>query len=218
MSDSPKKERVMSPKGFLHKATTKAALKPADFIATHRPWLETGELSKLTKPILEQLDGRMTFPTPALESLKAVVLGYHMATQVAKGQVAMAKKGEAKPPKAWAATIYTKDGEIAVRIKEKDGVSEEEELQQEFDTPQEADRWTDRRLVAGETNWFGVVNHTSQTNKDGDLISTVVTREAAMSRAFKQGAGPVTKSQAKSAGKLSWGVKSRPSVSKFSHG
>jgi hypothetical protein len=210
------KARKMTPQGFLHKTTTKAANAAAGFLETHRTWLTTGELAEMTSPILRKLDDKEILPTPALEAIKNVVYGYMIASEIRKGEERIAKieAGGDRVPKNWLATIYNKDGNICVRVKD----GKEIPLQQEFDQPQEADRWCDRRLVEGETDWYGVVAHTTKTTKDGDPLATTVLRNDAMARTHASRGGPVMKNQAKSAGKLSWGVKSRPSKASFSHG
>ena len=165
---SKTKERQMTPKGFLHKTTTKAAASASAFLTAHRSFLETGELAPLTSPILRKLDDRELMPTPALEAIKAVVLGHILAKETHKAEERLAGGDMGgRTPKNWLATIYNKDGNICTRLKE-DG--KEVALQQEFDAPQEADRWTDRRLFDGEADWFGVVSHTTKTDKNGDLF------------------------------------------------
>ena len=105
---------------------------------------------------------------------------------------------------------------MCTKIRETDG--KEVDLQQEFDQPQDADRWCDRRLFEGETDWYAVVSHTTKTNKDGDPISSVIMRQDAMARILAKKGTAVMKTTAKSSSTLGWGVKSRPSTAKFSHG
>jgi hypothetical protein len=215
MSES-KKERVMSPKGFLHKSTTKAAASAAAFLAQHRAWLETGELAKVTSPILAKVDSKDLMPTPALEEIKVVVLNHMIASEIRKGEEQMAARenGPESTPKNWIATIYTAKGEVATRVNAK---GEVEDLEESFDLSQEADRWTDRKLVEGATDWFGVITHATMTIK-GEPFSTTVTRNDAMARVLRVGKGPVMKPQAKGTGKLSFGVKVHNDRSRFSGG
>lgn len=210
-------ERKMSPKGFLHKTTTKAALAAAAFLTAHREWLTTGELAEVTTPILRKMDEREIMPTPALEEIKKVVYDHMIASEIRKGEekIARDEAGPERSHKDWSATIYDAEGNIAIRIKE-DG--KEEKLTKEFDQPQEADRWVDRRLFEADSEWFGVVSSLTMKRKDGDPIASVVKRQDAIARMLKQRSGPVLDRPAKSAGKLSWGVKSRPSHARFSHG
>jgi hypothetical protein len=215
MSES-KKERVMSPKGFLHKATTKAAGSAMAFLAQHRAWLETGELAKVTSPILAKVDSKDLMPTPALEEIKVVVLNHMIASEIRKGEEQMAAReaGPQSTPKNWIATIYTAKGEVATRVNAK---GEVEDLEESFDLSQEADRWTDRKLVEGAPDWFGVITHATMTVK-GEPMATTVTRNDAMARVLAPAKGPVMKPQAKGTGKLSFGVKVHNDRSRFSNG
>jgi hypothetical protein len=201
-----KKERVMSPKGFLHKATTKAANSAEGFLAQHRAWLETGDLAQFTSPILRKLDEKEILPTPALEAIKVIVLDHMIASEIRKGEEAIDKRENGAPvtPKNWTVTIYTSKGD---------------EVQSKgFELAQEADRWADRRLFEGASDWYAVVNHATLLNKNGELLNTVILRNDAMARLFKQARGPVMKPKPTSGGKLSFGVKCGNDVAKFSHG
>lgn len=212
---SEKKTRNMSAKGWLHKTTTKAAASADGFIKAHREWLETGSLAELTSPILAKIDSRELMPTPGLEALKAVVLGYMIASETAKGEEAMRKRDEEPAiTKPWTATIYDKDGQIATKINEQ---GKEVDLFEKFDQPQDAEGWTDRRLFDGQPDWFGVVQSTTMTNKHGEALSTTVLRVDALARMLRKKKGPVM-DRPKSTSKLSWGAKVKNSVSKFSHG
>lgn len=202
-----KKVRVMTPRGFLHKASGKIS---ADaFLAQHRAWLESGELAPLTTPILRELDAKVTLPTPALEVIKMVVLNHMLAKEADKAEEAILNPAPAAKPKAWEATVYNAKGEIQSRTKE-DG--EEEDLQKGFDSSSDADRWSDRRLFDGASDWFAVVRHTTMP------LETTILRDDAIARILKQPRGPAMKSQAKSAGKLSFGVKVHNDRSVFSKG
>lgn len=220
-----KKERVMTAKGFLFKAGTKAAASADAFIKAHRAWLETGTLAELTGPILAKVDSRELMPTPALEVLKEVVLGHMLASTINNAKIAIAKAENPEEPgepatsasKPWEATIYDADGNVVFKKHPETG--KESALESKFAKPQEADGWVDRRLVEGSEGFFGVVvNHTLQS-KEGDSLSRTILRGDAMARTFgARKPNPVCKSNAKASGKLSFGVKSKPSVSKFSHG
>lgn len=172
------KERKMTAKGFLHKTTTKAAKAATAFLAQHRAWLETGELAQFTSPILAKLDEKEILPTPALEAIKAVVLGHMLAKdcEVAEAKIQDdASKGRSQKP--WLATIYNCKGEVCTRLNEK---GEEEDLQKGFDLSSDADRWVDRRLFDGQSDWFGVIN--SPIHKS----ETTVIREDAIARILKK--------------------------------
>ena len=207
-----KKVRNMTPRGFLHKASGKIGA--SAFLAQHRAWLESGELASHTTPILRKMDEKDILPTPCLEAIKAIVLGHMLAVDSAKAEDAILnpKVGVVKP---WMATVYNAKGEIQSRTKE-DG--SEEDLQKTFDTSSDADRWTDRRLFDGASDWYGVVAHTSIINRHGDPLSTVIMRDDSMGRILQVSKGPVMKGQSKSAGKLSFGVKVHNDRSVFSKG
>ncbi len=217
---STKKERTMTPKGFLHKTTTKAANSADAFLKAHRAWLESGELASLTSPILRKLDDGEVMPTPALEAIKSVVYGHMIASEIRKGEESIARQEQGgKGPgasKPWIGTIHNADGQIAVKINEE---GEEVLLQQGFEKPQECERWVDRRLFEGTDGQFGVVASTTLIGpKTGSPISSTIMRQDAIARILKQKGGPVMKSSAKSSSKLGFGVKAKQSTAKFSHG
>jgi hypothetical protein len=208
-----RKAPIMGPKGFLYRTNT--GKHSADgFIAQHRVWLETGELSLLVSPILRKLDAKEILPTPALTEIQNVVLGHIMAEEIRKGEEAMARReSEGGTVLSWVATIYNSKDEIQTRVSSQGKV---EELHQGFNLGQEADRWVDRRLVEGESDWYGIVAHTSITIQ-GTPLSSVISRKDAIARIFKRPLHPFMK-ETKNAGKLSFGVKSKPFVAHFSKG
>lgn len=214
-------ERKMSAKGFLHKTTTKAAASAAAFIAQHREWLETGELASLTSPILRKLDDKEILPTPALNAIKDVVVGHMIASEIRKGEEAMARReeqGNAKP-KNWTATIYNAKGEVVSvsRIND-EGKEEIKDLTQSFDQSQEADRWTDRRLVEGAPDWYGVVQHSTLTNKDGEPLTCIILRGDALARVLRAPKGPAMRKTGGSTSRMSFGVKAQQDRAHFSRG
>lgn len=207
-----KKVRVMTPRGFLHKASGKVS---ADaFLVQHRAWLESGELAPIALPILRKLDFQEIMPTPALDEIRGAVLDHMLTKETKKAENAILNPAPAGKTKPWVATIYDVKGNIQTRINAK---GEEEELQEGFDKSSDADRWTDRRLVEGASDWFGVVSHTTITVK-GEPLSTIIMRDDAMARHFKTPKGPAMKAQAKSSGKLSFGVKCNNDRAVFSKG
>lgn len=213
------KTRSMSPKGFLHKTTTKAAANAAGFLAQHREWLQTGQLAELTAPVLTGLDEKTILPTPALEQIKKIVLDYHLASEIAKAAEAMVKSEESSgggSSKNYIATIYNSKGEVQTRIDEKTG--KEKELSQGFDSEQAASGWCDRRLFDGAPDWFGVVESQHVFRNDGSSFTTTVLRNDAIGRILKAPKGAVMKRQKKATGRLSFGVKTHPSRASFSHG
>jgi hypothetical protein len=187
-------ERKMTLKGFLHKSTTKAANSATAFLAAHREFLQTGELALFTTPILLRVDSKDLMPTPALEEIKAVVLAHHLAE---------------------VATIYnSKTGEV---VQEKNDEGKLVDLKQSFDDSVRAEGWTDRRLF-DNPGCFGVVESTKLFRQDGTAFAATILRDDSIARILKRPKAPVMKAQKKSGGKLSFGVKVKPSHASFSRG
>lgn len=219
------KEKKMTPKWFLHKASTKAANSAIAFIAAHREFLETGELAEVTSPILRLLDEKQVLPTPALALITQAVLSHMLAVEVAKAdrqirdQMRAEESGEAKgfrTRKDWLAVIKDAQGNI---VETENTVGDLKELQQGFDMAAQAERWVDRRLFDGAPDWYGEVSHTTLTSaKDGLPLTIRVERSDAIARILKKPKGPTVHRRAQSTAKLSFGVKIRESRSTFSHG
>ena len=203
------KKRNMTERGFLHKASGKVSA--IAFIAQHRLWLESGDLASFTLPILRKLDSKDLLPTPALEEISAVVLGHMLAKETAR----TVSESKPKVSKPWQATVYNAKGDIVTRINSE---GNEELLQKGFDSCSDADRWCDRRLFEGASDTFGVVNHTSITTKNGELLATTIMRGDAIARILKAPKSPVMKAQSKSKGGLGFGVKAHEDRSTFSRG
>lgn len=203
-----KKTRNMTERGFLHKAGGKVS---ADaFLAQHRAWLETGERAMVTTPILRMLDEKEVMPTPALEQIRAAVLNHMVAKAVSKAEDQILNPKPGAKPKNWTSTIFDAKGEIQTRINEK---GEKEDLIKGFDLSSDADRWADRRLVEGASDWYAEVTHAMMP------ITTVIRRDDAMSRIFKIAKGPSMKAQPKGgSGRLSFGVKVKEDRARFSSG
>ena len=216
------KPRVMTVKGFLHKANGKAANSAGAFISAHRAWLETGELSEVTSPILRLMDSGDMFPTPALEEIKLAVLTHSIRVNAEKAErELMASLDKENSPsgnrttKNWVATVYNAKGKIVMQENAK---GELVELQQNFLLASDADRWIDRRLFEGEPDNFGVVSHTKLTGKDGTALSTTIMRQDAIARILKRPSQGAAKKVGVRDGKLSFGVKAHQSHCHFSHG
>lgn len=213
-----KKPRVMTEKGFLHKATGKVSA--SAFLAQHRAWLETGDLAIVTKPVLLTLDEvKQTLLTAkqdtegaakiALDTITKVVLDHMIAKAANKAEEAILNPKE-KTPKNWVATIYNAKGEIQTRVKDNGEIAD---LQEGFDKSSDADRWTDRRLFDGASDWFGVVASTTMLK-----IETIVLRDDAIARILKKPAGMVCKSKPQSTPRLGFGVKAKGDHFHFSKG
>ena len=210
-------ERKMSPKGFLHKTTGKAALSAGAFIATHRAWLESGELALFTTPILLQVDSKELMPTPALERIKEVVLAHHLAEEIRISQEKMEKADEPgeKSSKAYLAIIWNSKGEIQ---QEEDANGKMKDLRQSFDKSTQAESWVDNRLFNGSSDCFGTIEATKLFKQDGSVFTATVLRVDAIGRILKAPKGPVMKARPKSTGRLGFGVKCKPSHASFSRG
>lgn len=209
-------ERKMSPKGFLHKASQKAANSAAAFLAQHRAWLETGELSLFTSPILRKLDDKELLPTPALSQIKEVVLAHHLAEEVRKAEESMARADQPKVRKNYVVTVYDAKGEIQTRKNANTG--EDIELRETFDLSTQAEGWADRRLFDGASDWFAVIESTKMFREDGSPLATTILRDDAIARILRVKKGPVMKSKPQSTSKLSFGVKAKGDHFQFSRG
>lgn len=202
-------ERKMSAKGFLHKASGK--ISAAAFLSQHRCWLETGELSQFTSPILSKLDKGEVLPTPALEEIKVVVLSHHLAEETRKAEAAMEKAAQPQVRKNYLVTVYNAKGEIQTRKNANTG--EDIELIETFDLSSQAEGWADRRLFEGTPDWFATIEHT----KIPELTRTVL-RADAIARILREKRGPVMKSKPQGTSKLSFGMKCKGDHFQFSRG
>jgi hypothetical protein len=201
------KERKMSPKGFLHKTTTKAANSAIAFLAQYRAYLTTGELADRTSPIIATVDAGELLPTPALKEIQYAVMTHIIESDAAKAdKVVEAVKGQTRKP--WRASIFDASGVVQTRTNSK---GEEEDLIKGFDLGQEADRWADRRLFEGTHGWYAIVEHTTIPN-----ISSHIERGDSMARLLKQPKGPTIQQKGKSTKTLGFGVKAKQTRVTFS--
>lgn len=201
------KARTMTPKGFLHKTTTKAANSAGAFLAQYREYLTTGELAPVISPIIRRLDDKELLPTPALKLVQAAVMGHIIATDQAKTEEAIERANAPAAVKTWVAFIKDAKGNICTRVNN-DG--EEEELTKSFEHPQEADRWVDRRLFDGAPDWYGEV--------EGLGTHVHVERADAIARILKQPKGPAIHKKAVTTKTLGFGVKAHQTRASFSRG
>ena len=206
--------KPMTPKMFLHRSNGRISAE--GFLAQHRAFLTTGELGEMASPVIRQLDENQILPTPALSVIRGIVLAHLLAVETRKAEESMARKAEGgqRTVKAWLATIYTEEGEIAQALNS-DG--DLEDLQKDFELSSQADGWVDRRLFDGAADWHGNVVHTTVT-VGGDPFGWDVSRTDAIARILKRPRQAALKQQKKSAGKLSWGAKCSQSIAKFSRG
>lgn len=204
-----KKERKMTPKGFLHKTQTKAAASAIGFLAQYREYLTTGEVAAKTSPIVARVDAGTLLPTPALKEIQYAVMTHIIESDAAKLDKAP-QVGTRGTTKSWRATVYDAAGVIQQRVKDNGDV---EDLVKGFDLASEADRWADRRLFEGTHGWYAVVEHTVIPN-----VSSRIERADAMARILKQPKGPTVHVRGKSTKSLGFGVKVKESRTTFSHG
>jgi hypothetical protein len=210
MSEQSKKQRAMSPKGFLAKTSTRAANSAGAFLASYREYLTTGELAPLVSPILARLDAGQILPTPALTEVKYAVMTHIINTDVAKMEkVSTQSAAKGKTTKAWRATVYNAEGVVQTR-ETPDGP---EELIKGYDLAQEADRWADRRLFEGAEGWYALVEHTTLSN-----VVSRIERNDSIARILKQPKGPSIQQKGKSTKTLGFGVKCKESRCSFSRG
>lgn len=202
-------DRKMTPKGFLHKTTTKAAHSAAAFLQAHRDFLTTGELASVTSPILRKVDDGTLMPTPALQEIAAAVMGHIISSDIQKLDDKINNPPQSATPKSWIATVYNATGVIQTRINAK---GEEEELVKDFELGQEADRWADRRLFEGASDWYAEV-----ANARVNLMNRVE-RSDAIARILKQPKGPSIHQKAVTTKSLGFGVKAKQDRSSFSRG
>lgn len=203
--------RKMSPKGFLQKANRASASgSAAGFLAAHREYLVNSEVSYATKPILAKLDNGEAFPTPTLREITCAVMAHIMLVDLMKAKDS-AEKAESAPKTRKPFTACIRDGSGAIILND-----EGKEVKQNFDLPQRAQDWCDRRLLESSSDCFGEIVHNAAHNPEH--ATDLVNRDDALARIFKQGRTPVMKVQKQSQSKLGFGVKAHPTVAKFSHG
>lgn len=209
----------MTPKMFLFKAGTKAANSATAFLQQYRSFLETGELCEVTSPILRMLDDNDILPTPALELIREAVTVHHIRTEAAKAERRLMEtldnEGQGKAVKNWIAIVYNQKGEVQTRV---NANGKEEELDKSFELASDADRWADRRLFEGASDWYAVISHSRMMRADGDPISNVIMRQDAIARILKIKKGPMSKKTGTRDGKLSFGVKAHQDHAHFSRG
>jgi hypothetical protein len=201
------KERKMTPKGFLHKTTTKAANSAIAFLAQYRAYLTTGELASKTSPIIAQVDAGELLPTPALKEIQYAVMTHIIEADTAKAE-AVVEPGVKQTRKPWRTSIYDAAGVLQTRTNSK---GEEEDLIQGFDLSQRASEWGDRRLFEGTHGWYAIVEHTTIPN-----ISSRIERGDAMARILRQPKGPAIHQKGKSTKTLGFGVKAKQTRVTFS--
>jgi hypothetical protein len=206
-----KKERKMTPKGFLRKlSTAKSAI---GFIEAHRAYLTTGELAPLTSPIVHMVDSGALMPTPALTEIQSAVWSHIMLQDQSKAERFLLPKEE-KEPKAYVAQILDELGRVQFHVTDSGDMKE---LIADFDMPQDAERWVDRQLVDGAPNWHGSITWLLCPEKLNPV--RIVSRDESMKRLLRAPRMAVHKTvKVGTSGGLGFGVKVKQDAAKFSRG
>jgi hypothetical protein len=208
-NEQSKKPRVMTAKGYLAKATGKAAVAAEAFLLQYREWLTTGELAEVTSPILRKLDDKQILPTPALKMLNAAVLGHMIAKDTRKVEKDIEDANKPGSQKPWHCGIYNAEGILQTRINTK---GEEEDLAKAFDHNSNATGWVDRRLFDGASDWYGEILHLPTS------LGVVVERGEAIARILKKPSQGAARTKGVTTRTLGFGVKCRNDRASFSRG
>lgn len=232
--EETKKIRVTTPKSFLRKCNSKAAVSAIGFLSepANREYLLSGEVSSVTAPIVTMVDSGTLLPTPAMDAIRAAVCGYMVAVNMRDAEESIARRanevdsvpGEAKEssgvkriPKPWTATVYDGRGNVMVHVNQE--TKEETDLVKGFDLSQRATEWIDRRLFEGSSDCFGVVKSNTLVCKEtGEALSQTIIRTDSIARIMKTPKSAVCKHKPKSGSRLSFGVKVSNDRSIFSGG
>ena len=210
-----KSKKPMTASSFLAKCTANKAITGAlGFLTAHREFLLSSEVAESTAPIIQQFDdGELTASNAVIEIGMAVA--NHIAAKAASNP-ARTKSGmkEATPTaeKPFRARVVDVRTDCTVQVFN-ESKGEMELLDKCFTMPQEAQRWVDRRLANGSSDWYAVISH-------NEKMWEVVERDHSIGRVYGRRPGQpgqICKTSAKSSG-LGWGVKARQSTAHFSHG
>lgn len=176
-TENTSKTRQMTPKWFLSLANRSGTKSAANFLASHRNWLENSVLAAEVAPILAQIDSKELYPTPGLEAILHVALAHIMSKDLTKANKQLNSSVELKTTKPYVAVIMTLEGEVASVLDDK---KESKYLRASFDHLQEADRWCQRRLNEGAVGWYGEITWTKVIAKSGIPMVTRVERNDAI--------------------------------------
>jgi hypothetical protein len=207
-TETNKKSKSMSPKGFLRKSTTaKSAL---GFLAAYRDYMVNGELAPVLSPIVAKVDSGELMPTPAVSLISHAVMAHIIAIDTAKAEKAIEAQ-EAGPTsnKPWLCTIYNSSDVVQTRL---NAQGEEEDLIKGFGDASSADRYADRNLIECSSDCYAVVESTTMK------VRTVILRADTMARLLKNKKGPVIHQKGKSTKSLGFGMKVPESRARFSDG
>lgn len=202
--------KSISPKMLLHRAnTSKSAM---GFIQQYREYMVSGELADLLSPIVARVDAGSLMPTPAKDEIARATLEHIVACDLVKLEESRDKlmKGEThSSTKRWQASVVDANDVIQTYINE-DG--EVKDLIKSGDDVSTLDRWLDRKLFEGSSEWHGIIEHSVMQ------VRTIVERSDAIARILRQPKSAVSRQQSKSAGRLSFGMTCKQDHSHFSHG
>lgn len=207
-------ERKMGPRGLLQKANSPKVSAIA-FIEAHREYLVNGEVGYVTAPIIAKVESGELFPTPAMDQIRMAVMTHIMLVDLCRSKDKDESAKDDSPKKTRTTKAFTaciRDGSGAI-IETVEG----KPMKANFDLPQRASEWVDRRLFESSPDCFGQVTHV--TAFDPSRATDTITRDESIARILKQPMGCVCKPQNKGGGGgLGFGVKAHPSKSTFSHG
>lgn len=204
-----KKPIVMSPKGFLSKAT-KANVSASAFFAAHRDYMVNGELAHVLSPLVAKVENREMMPTPALIELQKVVMDHIIMSAIGTLEASVEAGESSKGTnKSWKATILNAAGEVQTRINSK---GEEEDLIKGFDLAADADRWCDRILFEGASDWYATVDHNVAN------IHTTIMRQDSIARILAKKKGPSVHVKGMTTKSLGFGPHVKQKRVSFSHG
>jgi hypothetical protein len=202
--------RKITAKGFLSKSNTRAANSASAFISVYREWLITGEVASKTSPIVAKLDAGQLLPTPALNEIKLAVMTHIIEADRLHMEKSLEKQSETSPntiPKTWTASIFDSQDIFQVRLKDN---GDEEQLCKGFEKASDADRWVDRRLFDGASDWYAVI--------EGLGTYVVVDRQSAIARTLRKQKGPTCAVKSVSTRTLGFEVHAKQDRASFSRG
>lgn len=218
------KDKAMTAKSFLHKASAKVS--PVVFLFTHKDWLTHNVPETII--VFNELDNGTIFPTSALETIKELVFQFQKNQDNQKHKLYEQKlssntqKTNSKPKETSKEEKpkVVKSGWIAIILDSKGNVVTKngEDLSKSFELIQQADRYVDLRLVEAASDCFGVISHTTMVSSDNEAIEFTVLRQDAIARVFTPNKKPAMRDTSGKSGRLSFGIKVKDYVAKFSHG
>lgn len=197
-------KRAITVKSFVNKATS-TRLTAAGFLAQHRDYLSTGEISSITSPILAQVDSGQLLAEDGLKSITNAVFSHMMNQAVRKAEEQLAKQDEDN---------YTSKNHL-VKLFNRTGNEIKEEA---FNLGQDAQRAGERWLLNSEPGSYVRIETLKLKTRNGKPFTSTITREDAFASHLRSKKGPVMKGKPVSANKLGFGVRVKQNHCHFSHG